>query len=70
MRHQNCIFHKPLEQVLWHRFDVLLAEHGADNRVCRLPNKSQFIALIYVQLSDAPNLRAIKTALSSYRVKL
>ncbi len=45
-------------------------EHGADARVRRLTTKSQFMALLYGQLSGASSLREIVTGLSSHAVRL
>ena len=70
MRHQNSVFHEVLKFVPWQAFDGLVIAHGADHRVRRLSTKSQLIALIYAQLSGAPSLRAIETALSSHRARL
>jgi IS4 transposase len=70
MRHQNSVFHGLLKHVPWHRFDRLVEEHGADARVRRLSTKSQFVALLYGQLSGAVSLREIVTGLSSHAVRL
>ena len=52
------------------RFDSLVEDHGADARVRRLSTKSQFVALLYGQLSGAASLREIVTGLSSHAVRL
>lgn len=70
MRHHNTVFHSLLKHVPWHRFDALVEEHGADARVRRLSTKSQFVALLYGQLSGAASLREIVTGLSSHAVRL
>ena len=57
MRHQNSVFHGLLKHVPWDVFDRLVSEHGADSRVRRLNTKSQFVALLYGQLSGAVSLR-------------
>ena len=57
MRHHNSVFHDLLKRVPWVEFDRLVEAHGADRRVRRLPTKSQFIALLYGQLSGAVSLR-------------
>ena len=44
--------------------------HGADHRVRRLSTKSQFIALLYGQLSGAASLREIVGGLESHAVRL
>src|SRR5215469_16109977 len=53
MRHQNSVFHGLMKHLPWGVFDRLVAAHGADSRVRRLSTKSQFIALLYGQLSGA-----------------
>jgi IS4 transposase len=70
MLHQNSVFHGLLKHVPWHRFDRLVEDHGADARVRRLSTKSQFVALLYGQLSGAASLREIVTGLSSHAVRL
>jgi IS4 transposase len=45
-------------------------DHGADARVRRLSTKSQFVALLYGQLSAATSLREIVSGLSSHAARL
>ncbi|WP_420345314.1 IS4 family transposase [Pelagibius sp.] len=70
MRHQNSVFHDLLKRVPWGEFERLVAEHGADHRVRRLPTKSQFIALLYGQLSGSTSLREIVGGLESHARRL
>lgn len=70
MRHQNSVFHDVLKQVPWSTFDKLVAEHAADKHVRRLATKSQFIALLYGQLSGATSLREIIGGLESHAARL
>lgn len=70
MRHQNSVFHDLLKRVPWVEFERLVAEHGADHRVRRLPTKSQLIALLYGQLSGATSLREIVGGLESHAARL
>ena len=70
MRHQNSVFHSVLKHVAWHDFDRLVEVYGADARVRRLTTKSQFIALLYGQLSSASSLREIVTGLESHAQRL
>jgi IS4 transposase len=70
MLHHNSVFHGLLKYVPWHQFDRLVEEHGADARVRRLSTKSQFVALVYGQLSAAASLREIVTGLSSHAARL
>ena len=70
MRHHNSVLHGVLKHVPWSVFDDLVEEHGADARVRRLSTKSQFVALLYAQLSGAVSLREIETAMSSHSSRL
>ncbi|MBV9860440.1 MAG: IS4 family transposase [Alphaproteobacteria bacterium] len=70
MRHQNTVFHEVLKHVPWHHFDRLVEAHGADARVRRLTTKSQFVALLYAQLSGATSLREIEAGLASHGARL
>ena len=70
MRHQNSVFHGVLKHLPWSEFDRLVAAHGADSRVRRLTTKSQFVALLYGQLSGASSLREIVTGLESHAARL
>ena len=66
MRHQNSVLHGLLKHVPWSVFDDLVDEHGADARVRRLSTKSQFVALLYAQLSGAVSLRETVAAVHSH----
>lgn len=70
MRHQNSVFHSILKQVPWTAFDRLVAEHGADFRVRELTTRSQFVALLYSQLSGAVSLRQLVSELESHGARL
>lgn len=70
MRHQNSVLHSVLKHVPWSAFDQLVEEHGADARVRRLTTKSQFVALLYAQLSGAVSLREIVTGLESHAARV
>jgi transposase len=70
MRHHNSVFHQLLKRVPWTAFDRLVEEHGADWRVRRLSTKSQFVALLYGQLSQAASLREIEAGLLSHQLRL
>lgn len=70
MRHQNGVFHDLVKRVPWGDFERLVAEHNADKHVRRLPTKSQFIALLYGQLSGAVSLREIVGGLESHTARL
>jgi hypothetical protein len=70
MRHHNSVLHGLLKHVPWSQFDRLVDEYGADARVRRLPTKSQFVALLFAQLSGAVSLREIETAMESHSARL
>jgi hypothetical protein len=70
MRHQNSVLHDLLKHVPWALFDRLVTEHGADQRVRRLSTKSQFVALLYGQLSGSSSLREIVGGLESHAARL
>jgi hypothetical protein len=70
MQHENSVFHGVLKHVPWSAFDRLVEAHGADHRVRRLTTKSQFVALLYGQLSGAASLREIVAGLESHAARL
>jgi hypothetical protein len=70
MLHKNSVFHGVLKYVPWAEFDRLVGEHGADFGVRELTTKSQFVALVYGQLSGASSLREIVGGLASHATRL
>ena len=48
------------------RFDALVKRHGADHRVRRLSSWSQFIAMVYAQMSGARSLREVVAAFERF----
>jgi hypothetical protein len=70
MRHQNSVFHSVLKHVPWAEFDRLVKAYKADHRVRRLTSKSQFVALLFGQLSGAQSLREIEAGLMSHQARL
>lgn len=70
MRHDNSVFHQLLKHVPWAVFDRLVDKHQADRRVRRLTCKSQFLALLFAQLSGATSLREIEVGLKSHCARL
>ena len=70
MRHQNSVFHLVLKHVPWSTFERLVETHAADARVRRLTTKTQFVALLYAQLSGASSLREIEAGLESHAARL
>lgn len=70
MRHHNSVFHALQKQVPWGVFDRLVEKHQSDHRVRRLSSKSQFLALLFGQLSGAVSLREIEAGLTSQAGRL
>ena len=70
MRHHNSVLHGLLKHLPWSRFDQLVDDYGSDARVRRLSTKSQFVALLYGQLSGAVSLREIEAAMASHSDRL
>jgi hypothetical protein len=70
VRHQNSVFHDLLKHVPWDLFDRLVEDHKADKHVRRLSTKSQFVGLLYAQLSGAVSLREIEAGLASHEARL
>lgn len=70
MPHHNSVFHQIQRHIPWTIFARLVEDHKADHRVRRLPSKSQFLALLFGQLSGAVSLREIEAAMSSHRSRL
>lgn len=70
MRHQNSVLHDLLKRVPWPIFERLVETHSADARVRRLTTKSQFVALLYGQLSGAVSLREVVAGLESHAARL
>ncbi|HET7413680.1 MAG TPA: IS4 family transposase [Pararhizobium sp.] len=70
MRHDNSVFHQLLKHVPWAVFDRLVDEHRGDRRVRRLSCKSQFLAMLFAQLSGATSLREIEAGLMSHSARL
>jgi hypothetical protein len=59
-----------LKRLPWAEFERLVGEHQADKHVRRLSTKSQFVALLYGQLSGATSLREIVGGLESHAARL
>jgi len=70
MRYENSVLHQILKHIPWAAFDRLVEEHQADKHVRRLSTKSQFVALLYGQLSNAASLREIEAGLESCQSRL
>ena len=70
VRHENSVFHGLLQHLPWGVFDRLVETHGADSRIRHLSTKSQFVALLYGQLSGAASLHEIVAGRASHAVRL
>jgi Transposase DDE domain/Domain of unknown function (DUF4372) len=68
--HDNSVFHSLLKQIDWDEFARLVDLHDSDARVRQLTSKSQFVALLYGQLSGATSLREIVAGLESHETRL
>lgn len=70
MPHHNSVLHQIQKLIPWTAFDRLVDDHGADFGVRTLTTKSQFLALLYGQLSGAVSLREIVGGLASHADRL
>ena len=70
MPDQHTVLYQLLKDVPDARFEELVKSHGSDDAARGLDSHSQFVALLYGQLSGAPGLRAIVTDLESHEERL
>jgi hypothetical protein len=70
MPHQNTVFHALTKHIPWDEFERIVDEHQSDFRVRRLDTRSQFLAMLYAQLSGASSLREIEAGLKSHKSSL
>jgi hypothetical protein len=70
MLHQNSVFHSLLKHVPWHKLDLSVERHSADELSRKLDTKRHFIALLYGQFSGATSLREIVTGMTSHETRL
>ena len=70
MRHINSVFHSLQRHIPWGVFDKLVEKHKTDRRVRALDTRSQFLALLFGQLSGASSLREIEAGLESHAARL
>jgi hypothetical protein len=70
MRHENSVLHQILKLIPWAEFERLVEKHRADKHVRRLTTKSQLVAMLYAQLSQAASLREIEGGLKSHAARL
>ena len=70
MRHQNSVFHSVLKSMPWGEFDRAVERHAADKHVRMLTTRTQFMALLYGQLSKSSSLRALVSSFASHAQRL
>jgi Domain of unknown function (DUF4372)/Transposase DDE domain len=68
--HHNSVLHSVLASMPWGVFDRAVAQHGADKHVRCLSTRTQFMALLYGQLSGATSLRAVVSSFASHARRL
>ncbi len=66
MRYQDTVFGGLMKSFPRWRFEALVRRHDADRRVRRLPCWSQFLAMVYAQMSGARSLREVEAALERF----
>ena len=70
MPHHNSVFHSVLKHVPWDELDRAVERHGAADRARGFGYKSQFVAMLYAQLSGASSLREVEAGLQSHASRL
>lgn len=70
MRHQNTVFHGLLKLVPWSHFERLVEKHRMDFGVRGLTTRTQFIAMLFAQLTGSASLRDLVTSLESHAARL
>jgi hypothetical protein len=65
MKHTNTVFYHLLRFIPKHRFDDAVKRHQGDYRVRQLSCWSQFIAMLYAQLSGCQSLRHLESTFNS-----
>ena len=66
MKHTNTVFYQLLRFIPKHRFDDAVKRHQGDYRVRQLNCWSQFIAMLYAQLSGCQSLRHLESTFNSH----
>jgi len=67
MPHLNTVFSQLTQHINWDVFNDLVDKHGTDYRTRRCSSRSQFLAILYGQLSGASSLREIELGLKSHK---
>jgi hypothetical protein len=65
MKHTNTVFYQLLRFIPKTRFDAAVKRHQGDYRVRQLNCWSQFIAMLYAQLSGCQSLRHLESTFNS-----
>ena len=63
MQYLNAVFSQLSQHINWDVFNELVDKHGTDYRTRRCSSRSQFLAILYGQLSGASSLREIELGL-------
>ena len=66
MKHINTVFYQLLRFIPKHRFDDAVTRHQGDYRVRHLNCWSQFVAMLYAQLSGRQSLRDLESTFNSH----
>ena len=66
MRYQDTVFGGLMKAFPRWRFEKLVADHGADYRVRRLPSWTQFLSMVFAQLSGSQSLREVVGAMERF----
>jgi hypothetical protein len=61
MNHINTVFYQLLRFIPKHRFDEAVTRHQGDYRIRHLNCWSQFVAMLYAQLSGCQSLRHLES---------
>ena len=70
MQHYNSVFQQLTKHIPWDEFDRIVESHSGDHRVRHMNCKTQFLALMFGQLSGATSLRQIEAGLESHKTRL
>ena len=70
MKHTNTVFHDLLQQISKPLFDKAVTRHRGDYRVRTLSCWTQFVALLYGQLTHRQSLRDVEMAFNSHRTTI
>jgi len=67
MRHHNTVFHHLLKHIPRFRFQSIVDRHHGDKHVRQLDCWTQFVSLLYAQLSQSSSLRDVESCMASHR---